>query len=188
MNKIFSFRNVTIFLLVIIVALSSILFITNKNLSETKKEIADRNISDWSDLHWFTQNVEKNIEILGVEKMALYHNAVIHNLAYNLRPRYAINQAELSRFLTIHYDPLFQDIYNGKIPEQYKQEALTVYLKVNKDLMELCDFVVVYFQENPDERVDLLENDNDTSKMLSEKISTFIDTNNKVISDFYNKF
>ncbi len=136
----------------------------------------------------FTQDVEKNIDILGVEKMGLYHNAVIHNIAYDLRPRYTKSQDELSRFLTIHYDPLFQDICNGKIPEQYKQEALTVYLKVNKDLMELCGFVVVYFQENPDERVFLLENDNDTSKMLSEKITSFIDNNNKVISDFYSKF
>ncbi len=182
MKKLFTYRNVTIFLLVIIIALSSALIITNNKLQDTENSLAEHNKTNWNQLAILTKQAQ-SIADKEISKFSHYQKGVIYSVAFNLYPHYTLEGNDLSHFLTA-YDQFLKDIQNNDLSEEKYNEAIELYVDTSKEIYTLCSFVLKYCE---DDKAALLDSESTESKEINQKIKALTEKYEPKFYGFFNK-
>lgn len=162
---------------VIIVGLVISLICVNNQKEDWKLRAGEYNLSHWNTLYRIVEQTDKSEYT--IETIQQYAPRVNEITKLSFTPD--ITGSQNSSFLGVYYDPFIQMIALEKLPVAKQKEALTLIETMNKELIVLMQDIM---PSNEQEKVDLLDAENDCYQNAQQKITAFCDKYTKQLASF----
>ncbi len=154
-------------LLLALIFVTILLINTSSNLNTQKESLAYINSQNWASIYRISEQIGSIENVEDFDNYP-YHNGVVYNVSDLLIPSF--NEAEFG-FLRVCYDALLQDIVNGNLNDNMKEDALKLFMNMNNDLSEICAFVVI---DNEGRELDFINENSALHNELKTKINDFV--------------
>lgn len=176
MKKIIIIRVVFTLVCILFIITSCLSLYFFNEMNTAKEQIADDNYSHWHRLLHLTLKLDENIKTLeDVSEFGLYENAIIYATNDYLIPSFNGERTTNFRFLAVRYDSLFQDLARKSMHDQYLQQGFNLFMEMNKELKQICEFVVNTENESNKGKLEIINNNSPLNKQLQTKIKEFCD-------------